>query len=212
MTDVLSAAVRNNAEWCALVCRTHGIESRFDDDVWRCLGAPPPYYPSVVTLGPAASVRSASGSVKDSFAVLDLPGFRPLFDAQWISRPASLPVPSVTTASARVSSETGLREWAAAWGGGDVFRPALLDDPDVVILAVGGGGAILNRASGVIGVSNLFAAEPGFADQVWAACVRTAAEVFPGFDLVGYEQGEDLAPAFAAGFAVIGPLRVWVRD
>jgi hypothetical protein len=73
-------------------------------------------------------------------------------------------------------------------------------------------GAGLVRDGPVIGVSNLFAAEPGFADQVWAACVRTAAEVFPGFDLVGYEQGEDLAPAFAAGFAVIGPLRVWVRD
>ncbi|MEU4244351.1 hypothetical protein [Actinoplanes sp. NPDC026619] len=216
MSDgMLSAAVRNNAEWCALVCRTHGVESRFEERVWRALGPPPPFYPSAITLAPSASaadVGPAGASVKDSYATLDLDpeGFRPLFEAQWIHRAAAAPVISGPRAS-RVSDPATLGDWDAAWGGGDIFRPALLDDPDVAVLALHAGdtirgGAILNRAGGVLGVSNLF----GDDDDVWAAVIVAAGELFPGLDLVGYEQGDDLVPALAAGFHPIGPLRVWI--
>ncbi|MFC3735691.1 hypothetical protein [Paractinoplanes deccanensis] len=242
MTDVLSAAVRNNAEWCALVCRTHGIDSRFAANVWRSLGPTPQYYPDAVTLTAQASAadvlprRDPSGcSVKDSFATVDLgpEGFEQLFAAQWIHRPASAPAPVAAPRVTRVSTAAALAVWSTAWGSGDVFRPALLEEPDIAVLAFGEaqgngdrvgegddggragrsrglrGGAVLNRAAGVVGVSNLFAAGPADAGAVWAGTVRAAGEIFPGVDLVGYEHGDDLGPALAAGFAGIGWLRVW---
>ncbi|WP_433306409.1 hypothetical protein ACQP2F_20715 [Actinoplanes sp. CA-030573] len=209
--NLLPAAVRNNAEWCALVCRTHGVASRFGDRAWRAEGQPPPFYPSAITLTPdaaAADVLPAS-SVKDSYAALDLDGFTPLFEARWIHRPAPSRVPGPL--ARRVATPAELREWHAQWGSGDVFRPALLDDPAVAVLAVDSrGGAVLNRAAGVVGVSNVFAVVPADIDGVWSATVHAAAALFPGLDLVGYEHGDDLTTALAAGFAPIGPLRVLV--
>jgi hypothetical protein len=62
----------------------------------------------------------------------------------------------------------------------------------------------------VVGVSNVLA---GSADlvTVWSDLIVVAARTYPGLDLVGYELGADLQAALAAGFAGIGPLRVWTR-
>jgi hypothetical protein len=62
----------------------------------------------------------------------------------------------------------------------------------------------------VVGVSNVLA---GSADlvTVWSDLIVVAARTYPGLDLVGYELGADLQAALAAGFAGIGPLRVWMR-
>src|SRR3954462_805415 len=97
-------AARNNAEWCDLVCRTHGIETAFSDRAWVALRRSPRSYPDAVTLSPLPSVgdvlsridTSAGCSVKDSFATLDLAedGFRVLFEAEWIHRPAAAPAPA----------------------------------------------------------------------------------------------------------------------
>ena len=46
----------------------------------------------------------------------------------------------------------------------------------------------------------------------FAGAIVMAGQVFPGLPQVGYESGADLAAAQAAGFAAIGPLRVWVSD
>jgi hypothetical protein len=107
-----------------------------------------------------------------------------------------------------------LRIWAAAHGGGVVFRPALLDDPSVAVLlatdAVGRlvAGGIGNRSRSVVGLSNLFtvSADP---HEAWAGAVAALSGVFPRLPLVGYERGEDLAAAHAAGFTSVGSLRVW---
>lgn len=64
--------------------------------------------------------------------------------------------------------------------------------------------AVLTQAAGVVGVSNV-------AGDVWPAVLASAAARFPGVPLVGYERGEDLAHALAAGFTAIGPLIVWQR-
>ncbi|HEY0696711.1 MAG TPA: hypothetical protein VGD43_02765, partial [Micromonospora sp.] len=142
-------AAGNNAEWCDLVCRTHGGPGRFDAYAWTTGHRSPPGYPDAVTLRPDADSRfldridmSPGASVKDSFGRLDLSayGFRPLFDAEWIRRDPDDAVrvaPGPAAASVRpVTTPAELAGWATAHGGGAVFRPALLDDPRVTVLAV----------------------------------------------------------------------------
>jgi hypothetical protein len=45
-------AAANNAEWCDLVCGTHGAQTRFDEDAWTSRTRTPPGYPDAVTLVP----------------------------------------------------------------------------------------------------------------------------------------------------------------
>ncbi|MCO1594915.1 hypothetical protein M8C17_07010 [Micromonospora sp. RHAY321] len=141
--DVREAAARNNADWCAVVCDTHGVTGRTDADAWSVPRRSPPWYPDAVTLRPGvdagallARIDAGSGaSVKDSFADLDLSGhgFRVLFDAQWIHRPSADP-PGGPPLD-RVTTPERLAAWATAHGGGELFRPALLADPRVRVLA-----------------------------------------------------------------------------
>lgn len=208
-------AVRNNARWCDAVCRAHGLETAFTDDVWSVPRRSPPYYPDAVTLTAGATAdqvlrdvdTSPGCSVKDSYAALDLSahGFHVLFDAQWIRRDAA---PPVTTAPAW----TAVRDPADfdRWEVGAVFRPALLDEPGVTFLAGPDGGVIANRTGAVVGLSNLVV--HGDPDRAWAAAVAAIAGHHPGLPIVGYEQGDDLAAARRAGFTTTGPLRVWMKD
>jgi hypothetical protein len=92
LVDAWREAAANNAQWCDLVARSHGLPARCDDDAWTCGRRTPRFYPDAVTLVPdadAASVlaridTSAGCSVKDSFGTLDLErrGFRALFEAE----------------------------------------------------------------------------------------------------------------------------------
>ena len=224
--SLLDAAVGNNADWCAAVCRSHGIEYDFGERAWRSRRPTPPYYPEAVTLHPDATASDVLGaspagySIKDSYAALDLSadGFTELFQARWIHRPPSVPAPGSALRAVPVTA-TGLGKWRTAWDemGPDVFRPALLDEPSVSVLAVRDGeglrgGAVVSRSRGVAGVSNLFAVDDGDLPAVWSATIDAAAGLHPGVPLVGYEQGDDLAYAVAAGFAELGPLRVWLHE
>jgi hypothetical protein len=122
------AAARNNAEWCDLVCRTHGINTTFEPDVWVAQRRSPPLYPDAVTLSdrPSAGdvvsrVDSSTGcSVKDSFASVDLSpeGFRLLFDAEWIYRESAEQPAEPAAGWSLVRTPDQLRAWAAAHGGG----------------------------------------------------------------------------------------------
>ncbi|MGA4728077.1 hypothetical protein ACWEOS_19665 [Micromonospora taraxaci] len=221
LKDPRAAAARDNAEWCDIVCGSHGLTGRTDDDAWSVPRRSPPWYPDAVTVRPGVDAETLlaridagpGASVKDSFADLDLSGygFRVLFDAQWIHRP---PVPPpVDAALTPVGTPDELAAWAAAHGGGGLFRPALLDHPRVRVLArrddngVITGGAVLSGDGGVHGVSNLFT-HTDDARGIWRAVCATV----PDAPLVGYEAAPDLAPALATGFVPTGPLRVWVRD
>ncbi|MEV4657244.1 hypothetical protein [Micromonospora sp. NPDC049301] len=217
--EVREAAARNNAEWCDAVCGSHGLTGRTDADAWSVPRRSPPWYPDAITLRPGvgpdallARIDAGPGaSVKDSFADVDLSryGFRVLFEAQWIHRPpldppAGAPLTPVTTPAE-------LAGWAATHGGGPLFRPALLADPRVRILARHDdrgamvGGAVVSGDSGY-GVSNLFAhtVDPR---EIWHGVLATV----PRVPMVGYESGPDLAPALAAGFTQQGPLRIWLH-
>ncbi|HTI24124.1 MAG TPA: hypothetical protein VL652_24205 [Kutzneria sp.] len=227
-SSLRAAAARNNAEWCALVCRSHGIPSSFGATVWRSAGRTPPYYPDVVTLRPDAALQDflpgvglRGYSIKDSFADLDLAvhGFVELFAAQWIYRPAGLRAPATSLRTQRVCAGE-LGAWQAAWHGGDdapdVFRPALLGDSSVLVLGFRRGeelvgGVVLNRSVGVVGLSNLFAVDSRDVGEVWSSAIVAAGGYCPGLPVVGYEQREDVVEALASGFGVVGPLRVWVR-
>ena len=228
-------AARSNAAWCDAVCAAHGRPGERFDSHWLNHAAAPPRYPNLVTLSPAvapamAAVRaleraqpSASWAVKDSFAVLPLEqaGFRVLFEAEWIARPAPTRRRSLGAGWFRVDSESALAEWEAAWGESvgqtRIFLPALLRRDDIAFLAALEGrgaiaaGVVANRAGNTVGLSNFFARLDD-AGLRRAECIDAAAEAFPGLPLVGYESGKELAESRALGFASIGSLRVWVTE
>jgi hypothetical protein len=230
---VLADALQNNVQWCATMCRAHGLsEAALGPRAWTSPRRTPLYYPDAVTLTADAEARDVldgidrttpGASVKDSLARLDLApeGFRLLFEAQWIHRPAGLPdgaADAGATVYRPVRTPGELAAWALAWSGGDadeaaLFRPELLDDPATTIVAGHApdgrilGGAVLTASPRVTGVSNLFTADGVPASAAWSG-VLTVAD--PALPLVGYESGDDLDAALAAGFEAIGPLRVWL--
>lgn len=226
---LLLAAARNNAEWCATMSRTHGVPGTFGPQAWTASRRTPPYYPDAVSLVADADPAALTGlidttlpgaTVKDSFADLDLTeaGFEVLFDAQWIHRPAGPPADGSGLAWRAAEDAAALRAWALAWDAGaghaGLFRPELLADPDTRVIAVMdqdgavAGGAMVTRAGGVAGVSNVFATG---ADPAWPVVLDAVHRLFPGSPVVGYEHGDDLEAALRHGFAPLAPLRVWLH-
>jgi hypothetical protein len=228
---LIQQAVRNNAELCDIVSGTHGVTGVFATDAWTSPRRTPPLYPDAVTLEPGiatadllARIDNRPGcSVKDSFADLDLraDGFEVLFSAEWIHRPAQTSTAAASARWAPIADDRALAAWASAWAGADdpadLFRPALLRHPDIVLLGamIDGdivAGALLNRSAEVVGLSNVFVTTAA-PDDVWPGCLDAITATFPGVPIVGYEPGESLETALHYGFASLGPLRVWIiRD
>ncbi|MEU6661915.1 hypothetical protein [Streptomyces sp. NPDC046821] len=226
--QLVQAAARNNAGWCAAMCRSHGLDGKFGVRAWTAPTRTPDFYPDAVTLVPgvtasgvtAAIDATAGATVKDSFADLDLTqaGFQVLFEAQWIHRPAGPPsFPSELSWDVVDDRET-LRTWALAWdeGNADLFRPELLDDARTFVLAARSAtghvvaGAVASRSDEALGISNVFASDSG-PDAAWPVILEAAHTLFPALPVVGYEQGEDLAAAVRHGFEPVGGLRVWLH-
>ena len=225
-------AARNNADWCALVSALHGAVGTTDEDAWTSPVRTPDVYPDAVTLRPGVDARAlvssldaGSGcSVKDSFADLDIAplGFDVLFEATWIHHlPAGDRGPAVRAgddgpAARVVDDEPALDAWVAAWSGGTQgphpFTTGLLGRTDVRIIELAGGaGAVLSLGGGAVGVSNVFAAPGRRLADAFRGAAGMAAAWQPDLPVVGYEAGDDLDAALAAGFEPIGPLRVWLR-
>ena len=227
------AAAANNARWCDLIARSHGLRTRSDSQAWTCQSRTPPFYPDAVTLVPRPAVAdllaridvSPGCSVKDSFGVLDLGprGFRILFEADWIARPAASPPVAPRPghpAWRRIVRPAGLARWQEAWqpGGGPpgLFRASILDHNQVAVLAAQRGdhivaGAIVCASPAVAGISNFFA-HPGAGAEPWPGCLALASSLFPCRTLAGYESGDELIQAERYGFERIGRLRVWIHD
>ena len=216
-------AVRNNAEWCEAMCRAHGHSGVFGKEAWTSARRTPSLYPDAVTLLPHANQAAILGlidtqpgcSIKDSYAQLDLSsaGFELIIRAHWIYRQADCPAAPSPIPWSAVDTAEGLAAWATAWNGGptDLFRPELLDFPAARVLAAYRDGTIVAGAVAyhtgpVIGVSNLFTVD-GDLDAAWAGVLSA----LPGQHVVGYETGPALAAALRLRFALIGPLRVWLR-
>ncbi|MFI0960526.1 hypothetical protein ACH4S8_03745 [Streptomyces sp. NPDC021080] len=229
--SMVRAAARNNAEWCAAMSRSHGVEGEFGEQAWAAPSRTPLYYPDAVTLVPGADpaalptridTAAPGASVKDSFADLDLTeaGFRVLFDARWIHRPPKGPAGPPTLAWTVAGDPDTLRDWALAWDDGDghadLFRPELLGDPATFVLAGRSAdgrvtaGAVASRGDHVVGISNVFARDGG-PDTAWPDVLNAVHSLFPSLPVVGYEHGDDLAAAMRHGFEPIGPLRIWTH-
>jgi hypothetical protein len=224
MGDLVRAAARNNAAWCEAVWRSHALATIRASDFWATAARAPAMYPDAVTLEPGveaaavlARLDDSSGcSIKDSFADLDLrpDGYEVLFEAAWYAcSPVRGGLASDDWSVVRLPED--LAAWARAHGGGEVFRPGLLDDPAVRFLVRRDrdrcvAGAVANMGGGVVGVSNVFSLGP--AETRWDGLIAAVGRRFPGRTIVGYDAGLDLAVAVRAGFAPIGPLRVWRRE
>jgi hypothetical protein len=228
---LVRAAARNNAEWCEVMSGSHGLGGQFASEAWAAPARTPLYYPDAVTLVPGADPAALvsridtavpGASVKDSFADLDLTGagFRVLFEAQWIHRPACAPATAPDLAWDVAGDRETLHAWALAWddgdGNADLFRRELLDDPSTFLLSGRSAdgrvvaGAVASRSDHVVGISNVFALVGG-ADAAWPVVLEAVHRLFPALPVVGYEHGEDLATAVRHGFEPVGPLRVWLH-
>jgi hypothetical protein len=224
-------AAFNNAEWCDVICRSHGEVTRFDAVAGTSSTRTPLYYPDAVTLVPDLSVpdllaridTSVGCSIKNSFASLNLTGhgFRVLFDAQWIVFPNTRRLAKLVGPDWElVRDREDIAMWVEAWRGDDgptdALRADVLDHQSVAVLAARSGdrtvaGAIAMRNSDVVGISNFFA-EEGSTSASWSGCLALARSLFPGSTFVGYESGDQLAAAQHAGFEITGPVRVWIRE
>ncbi len=238
-------AARNNAVWCDTMCRAHGAFGEFHETVWLNRHPVPRFYPNLVTLSnqrhtaaQLAHIRDLIASslpghwaVKDSFCELGLDAlaFQLLFEATWLWRAPSVPLPDGHDHGiqwVRLQDELKLAKWENAWNGTPtgnstiqqppLFLPSLVADPNIAFIAAYQGseiiaGAIANCTDTVVGLSNVFAPLEDSA-SFWVGCVATAMDSFPGLPLVGYESGPELALAEAVGFEKLQPLRVWVHQ
>jgi hypothetical protein len=227
--SLVRAAARNNAEWCAAMSRSHGVEGEFGAGAWAAARRTPLYYPDAVTLVPGVDAGAVVGridgapgaSVKDSFADLDLSGdgFGVLFGARWIHRAAGVPGRVSGLGWDVVGDAEALRAWAVAWGDdAGLFRAELLREPETFVLAGLSddgrvvAGAVASRSERVVGLSNVFALDGEVEPEVaWAVVLEAVGRLFPTLPVVGYEHGDALAAAVGQGFEEVGALRVWVR-
>jgi hypothetical protein len=224
MDPRLRAAVDASIGWYEDLCSLHGVATTLHHGLWSSLTPPPPLHSDAVVVEPPVSAdqvvdrlrgRAAAG-VKDSFDAVDLQahGMRLLFAASWLHR---APATSTTLPPAWsvVRTPVELAEWTAQHDTTDVLLPGILQRAHFRIVARRVddrlvAGAVLRLGTGAVDVSNVHSV-PGHPVD-WEEIVAVAAHHFPGRPLVGYERGPALTAAVDAGFAVQGPLRVFVRD
>lgn len=235
MTDRILIAAHNNALWCDAVCRTYRLRTTIDDRAWSVQSRTPPYYPDAVTLSPDLDELELLGridgsdgaSVKDSWSVLDLMGddFARLVAGQWLWHDGTrhVPAPEPALVWRQAHTHEDMMAWTAAWAdepdAASILHPSLVDEPGVHVLAASATGApdapivagcIVNVTGDVAGLGNLFS-RSGDAGSAWGSAVTAAREVVGGVPIVGWEAGDSIAAAVAAGCEAIGPLTVWVR-
>jgi hypothetical protein len=222
--DLVGVAARNNAEWCDVVCRAHGLSPRLGSGAWTSDQRTPAGFPDAVTLTTAVSAQrllsnidvSDGCSVKDSFAELDLSphDFRVLFEAQWIAGPQVLE--NIPASSPRWAVVDDVDEWLAAQPDplieSDSMRRGLLDDSVCALLARDAGevvaGAVITCGGDAVGISNVFV-KAGDPAAHWRCALAAVCARHPTLLIVGYEQGPMLAAAREAGCLPLGRLRVW---
>jgi hypothetical protein len=217
--DRVIVAAINNAHWCDIVCRSHGLPTIFSAQLWTAPNGSPRLYPDAVTLAPGLPVDSVLGhidaapccSVKDSFADLELSaqGFTVLSEAHWLYHEPALPRGLRQRGWQAVTTDDELERWVAAAALSGIIRSDILRDPSVRVLAVQdsdvvSAGAIINRTGRTAGLSNVFATSTAPA-LGWRDLPAAIADRFPGAPIVGYEHGSALEAGVDSGFEAIGP-------
>ena len=220
----LRQAVDASVGWYDDLCAVHGVGSALSDGLWMSLGPPPPLHSDAVAVEPSVTVDQvlaalggrAHAGIKDSFATIDLApaGWQLLFAATWIHRDEGGSPRTDSSAWRPVTDAAELGRWTAHHDTAEVLLPALLNRAHFKILGRHAhgeltAGAVARLGSGVVDVSNLWAAPNHLVD--WDELADAVHAAFPGRPLVGYERGDDLERALAGRFTAVGPLRVWVR-
>ncbi|OOQ59804.1 hypothetical protein [Mucilaginibacter pedocola] len=219
--NLLQRTILNNAEWCGIICATHGAPGSVQQNIWRSPGPVPPYYPDLVTLSSSidtnAVVDAMRGlpllkSLKDSFNSLELEahGFHKLFEAQWVNYADE----TETTIDFKIADTSEkLQAWEKAWGNDKqdrIFKDSLLQHPEIKFVyhedygkIISGG--IIHTSHGVAGLSNFFCRDNS---RQYRSALVAFAQALP---VVGYESGDALQEAVAIGGKKMGPLSVWVK-
>jgi hypothetical protein len=222
ISPALRAAVDASLSWYDALCALHGVPCGIEDDVWCAQAPPPPLHSTAKTVEPTARPDRAlaavvgEGSIADSFGAFDLTGegYRLLFEAQWIHRPAPAVVSRRLPSGWQiVRTESELHAWTSHHDTQAVLLPGLLQRSAFRVIGNRHegdyvAGAVLHLGTGVVDISNVWAISDGVD---WTELVDAAGALFPGRALVGYEYGADLEHASAAGFDTLGPQRVWLR-
>ena len=239
VTDAAIKGALNNAAWCDIVCRAHGLATNFSANAWECHSPAPPLYPNLVTLSPGgvdaqlgrvrelgSSVGKRGWAVKDSFNSLDLAseGFEVLFDAMWVHGDVEVDVVSsgLELAASRVASREGLVAWEAGWRGDEgaalggslgIFPPLLLKDARVAFVAVSDGhdlvGGVIANRAAGVVGVTNMFCRRGPERHVAAVCMAEVSALWPGLPVVGYASGEELATLRSLGLKDAGEVRVW---
>ena len=215
----LNLAVEASRAWYDEVCALHGVPTVCDDRLWRALAEPPPYHSVAKTLQggvPTTAVLAAvsgPGSVADSFADLDLPGFSLLFEATWVHH-AGGTSGSLPAAWSVITTPETLALWSECHDYVGVLTAAVLNRPAFTVLGRFDGedlvgGAVLHDGSRSVGLSNIWSRPAHPLD--WDELLAAAHGVHPGRALTDYAGGEELNGLLGAGFEAVGTHRVWVR-
>jgi hypothetical protein len=223
----LRAAVDASLAWYADVFALHDIPASTDAGLWWALAPPPPWHSEVKTTEPGVDVARVlsvyeRGSVADSFGDLDLRphGFTVLIEAMWVHHAGVAESSSGRPEGWTVVRDPGLlAEWNAAHDYAGVLLPAVLEHPAFSVLArqSGGalvGGAIVHRPQGsphdVVGLSNAWSTDSDVVDH--AELLAVVGALHPGAGVTDYAGGAELDAMVAAGYATLGPQRVWLRE
>lgn len=225
MDPRLRAAVDTSLAWYDDVFALHAIPTQVEGGLWWATRPPPPWHSGVKTTEPGVEVERVlavhdHGAVADSFGDLDLApyGFTLLVDAMWAHHPPLAAPPSALPQGWTVVRDTGLlAEWNRAHDYAGVLTPAVLERPAFAVLArhahgALAGGAVVHRGprADVVGLSNTWSATSPEVDH--DEMLRVVGALHPGSSVAGFAQGADLAAMVAAGYAPLGPQRVWVRE
>jgi hypothetical protein len=223
MDPRLRAAVDANLGWYETLSAAHGLRFELRDGLWIALGRPPRLHSDVMTVEPDATPASVDDALagrdgwgfKDSFATIEPsgPGVRLLFGATWLHR-APPGEPATTTGQwTRLRTDAELAAWNGHAGTEGVVLPSLLERSGFAVLERRTehgvtAGAIARLGAGVVELSNVHGVDGAPID--WDELAVEVAALFPGRPQVGYESGQDLDWAVAAGFEPVGELRIWV--
>jgi hypothetical protein len=219
------AAVDTSLAWYVDVFALHAIPTQVDGGLWWALSPPPPWHSGVKTTQPGVGVDRVlavheRGGVADSFGDLELAsyGFTVLVDATWTHhRPLGQPSSGLSPGWTVVRDAGLLAEWNRAHDYAGVLLPAVLDRPAFTVLArhVRGalaGGAVVHRGDrpDVVGLSNTWSATSAEVDH--AEVLSVVGAIHPESSVTNFAQGADLGAMLAAGYAPLGPQRVWFRE
>lgn len=219
----VTLAAANNVDWYAMMWEVHGLRYKRDANGFRAIDPPPAYHGWAVAM-PGAEIADliAPALDKPGFAVKDASGqhdltglgLAKLFDASWIWHDGN--AAATATDWQRITSADALVKWEAAWSTTSPttkpqFPPTILQRDDVRVFGRKAGdgfdaGFIANRSTGCVGLSNLFGSD------AFPAATTLCAGFGNGKPLVGYERGEALTQARAAGWTTTGDLTVWARQ